>query len=57
MSDERLIDLSEPPDPRQEIRLQSGDCVVSIWLPASVRPMSAAIQALAAAGFEQQKRE
>lgn len=51
------IDLAKPPDPRQEIRLQSGDCVVSIWLPASITPMSAAIQALAAAGFTQHNRE
>lgn len=57
MSDERTINLGGQPDPRDEIRLQSGDCVVSIWLPASLRPMSAAIQALTAAGFDQQKPE
>jgi hypothetical protein len=55
VSDERTINLGGQPDPRDEIRLQSGDCVVSIWLPASLRPMSAAINALTAAGFDQQK--
>lgn len=48
----RTIDLEQPPDREQEIRLQSGDCVVSIWLPASAGEIGRALSALSDAGFD-----
>lgn len=52
MTDERIIDLEGAPDPNQEIRLESDNCIVSIWMPAPIEPMGRAIEALANAGFD-----
>lgn len=36
----------------QEVRIRKGDCVVSVWLPASLEVVHEVMGALAAEGFE-----
>lgn len=49
---ERHIDLRDPPDGFDEVRLQRGDCIVSIWLPALAPGVAEAMLALANIGFD-----
>lgn len=49
---ERKAHLGYPPRSENEVRVSRGDCVVSIWLPASLDDVSAALTALGEQGFE-----
>ena len=50
--DVRIVDLTAPPDTSEELRLQMGSCIVSIWLPALLSDLGQVMSALAEIGFD-----
>ena len=52
MADIRTVDLEANPDGHDEVRLQRGGCIVSIWLPADATDCAEAMKALCEIGFD-----